>query len=264
VALFVGAFVIAAIYAILVSFTSSIYPMLDQPKSEIDIAVSGPGSGYIRTYVNPSSEIKKDHSIKQGYDFSCGSASLAIILNFYLGEKFTEKQVIQGLLHYGDVEKISKRQAFSLLDMKKFVTVLGYQGDGYEGELDDLKSLTTPCIVPIKIFEYNHFVVFRGIHNGHVFVADPWRGDSSYTINDFYDMWGTKDGKKVMFVVSKENGQVLSNLRLKEEDLNFINEDEARQIIFANKNNPETASSEREFKLLQDAASEKYYYKGRK
>ena len=126
-----GALVIAAIFAVLASFTSSVYPIMDQPKSEIDISVPGPGPGYIKTFVNPVSEINKDHLIKQGYDFSCGSAALAILLNYYLGEKFTEKQVIQGLLHYGDVEQIQKRQAFSLLDMKRFVKVLGYQAEGY-------------------------------------------------------------------------------------------------------------------------------------
>ena len=107
-----GALVIAAIFAVLVSFTSSIYPLQDQPKSEINITVPGPGSGNMRTYVNPASEIKKDHLIKQGYDFSCGSAALAIILNFYLGEKFTEKQVIQGFLHYGDTEQIRNARLF--------------------------------------------------------------------------------------------------------------------------------------------------------
>ena len=101
--------------------------------------------------------------------------------------------------------------------MKKFVKVLGYQGEGYKAELEDLKTLTTPCIIPIKIIEYRHFVVFRGIHNGHIFLTDPWRGDISYVLNDFYDIWY----EKVIFVVSKENGQVSSALKLKPEDLSI-------------------------------------------
>jgi len=239
-----GALVVAAIFALVIGFTSSVYPLLDQPKSEVSLAVPGPGPGYIRTYVNPLSEIKKNHLIKQGYDFSCGSAALAILLNFYLGENFTEKQVIQGLLHYGDIEQITKRQAFSLLDMKKFVKVLGYQGDGYKVDLEDLKTIDKPCIIPIKIFDYRHFVVFRGIYKGHIFLADPWRGDISFTLDEFSKKWY----EKVIFVVStEETGMVLTSLRLKENDLNFIDEDAAREIIFGP---PPSPTNEREHKLI--------------
>jgi len=94
------------------AFTSSIYPLQEQPKSEINLTIPGPGTGHLRTYVKPASELDKGHLIKQQYDFSCGSAALAILLNHYLGEKFTERQVIAGLMHYGDPAQIAKRQAF--------------------------------------------------------------------------------------------------------------------------------------------------------
>ncbi len=257
-----GELVIAAIFAVLASFTASIYPLQDQPQTEIHIPVSGPGPGDIRTNVKPVSEIKKDHLIKQGYDYSCGSAALAILLNFYLGEKFTEKQVIQGLLHYGDVAQIQKRQAFSLLDMKKFVKVLGYEAEGYKAELEDLKSLTTPCIIPIKVMEYRHFVVFKGIYNGHVFMTDPWRGDTSYVLSDFYNIWY----EKVMFVVSKKDGKVLSNLKLKPEDLSYIDEKTTREIIYGQGNNinTELAVSERETKLIINSIGLYQYYTAKK
>ncbi|MCX5848814.1 MAG: C39 family peptidase [Deltaproteobacteria bacterium] len=256
-----GALIIAGIFAVLVSFTSDFFPLLDQPKPEINLAVPGPGPGHIRVHVNPVSEINKDHLIKQNYDFSCGSAALAILLNFYLGEKFTEKQVIYGLLHYGDPAQIEKRQAFSLLDMKKFVTALGYKADGFKLDLNDLSELKAPCIIPIKIFEYRHFVVFRGIYKGHVVLTDPWRGDISFPLNDFGDIWY----EKVAFMVSREdNLPVLSKLRLKTEDLNFIDEDAAREIISPNWFNEMMAASDREFKQLVDIPGEFQYYKARK
>jgi len=255
------ALVIAAIFAIIVGFTGNVYTLRDQPKSEINLPTFGPGPGYIRAYVDPLTEIKKNHLIKQGYDYSCGSAALAILLNFYLGENFTEKQVIQGLVRYGDIEMITKRQAFSLLDMKKFVKVLGYQGDGYRVDLEDLKNLNTPCIVPIKIFDYRHFVVFRGVYKGHVFLADPWRGDISFTLDEFNDKWY----EKVIFIVSpKETGKTLTLLQLKENDLNFIDEDAQRQIIFDHNNMAATAAAEREFKRVVDNPGEIQYYRRKK
>jgi uncharacterized protein len=257
----VGALVIAAFFAVLVSFTGSIYPPLDQPRSEINIAVPGPGAGHIRTYVNPASEINKSHLIKQSYDFSCGSAALAIILNYYLGENFTERQVIQGLLHYGDESQIAKRQAFSLLDMKKFVKALGYHGEGYRGEIEDLETLTTPCIVPIKIMEYRHFVVFRGIYKGHIFLADPWRGDISFTYDQFLDAWYDK----VIFVVTPpEGGRSISALKLKPQDLVLIDEDAAREIIPFNRTLPDMAAAEKEYKLMMDIPGTFQYYRARK
>jgi predicted double-glycine peptidase len=257
----VGALVIAAFFAVLVSFTGSIYPPQDQPKSEINIAIPGPGPGHIRTYVNPSSEINKSHLVKQSYDFSCGSAALAIILNYYLGENFTERQVIQGLLHYGDESQIAKRQAFSLLDMKKFVKALGYQGDGYRGEIEDLETLTTPCIVPIKIMEYRHFVVFRGIYKGHIFLADPWRGDISFTYDQFLDAWYDK----VIFVVTPpEGGHAISALKLKPSDLVIIDEDAAKEIISFNRSIPERADAERNYKLMMDVPKQFQIYRAHK
>lgn len=259
-----GALVIAAFFAVIVAFTSSIYPLQEQPKSEINLTIPGPGPGHLRTYVKPASELDKGHLIKQQYDFSCGSAALAILLNHYLGEKFTERQVIAGLMHYGNASQIQERKAFSLLDMKKFVTELGYQGDGYRAELDDLKSLTTPCILPISILSYRHFVVFRGIHNGHVFLADPWRGDISFTLDDFYDHWYDK----VIFVVTPpDGGPTLSALKLRPEDLVYIDEDAARESIFGNQVNPAVAVAEKEYKFLVNPTRDPdglQYYRAKK
>jgi hypothetical protein len=256
-----GALVIAAVFAVLVAFTSDVVTLQDQPPPEVTINVPGPGPGHIRTYVNPASEINKEHLIKQGYDFSCGSAALAIVLNFYLGENFTERQVIQGLLHYGDVNQIQKRQAFSLLDMKRFVTALGYKGEGYKVDVEDLKELDTPCILPIKIFDYRHFVVLKGVYKGHIFLADPWRGDISFPLSDFNDIWY----EKVIFVVTREdNLPVLSKLKLKPEDLNYIDEDRAREAIFGNQTNPQIAALEREIKQLVEIPGEYYYFRTKK
>ena len=258
-----GVFVIAAFFAVLVSFTSSVYPLQYQPKSEINLTVPGPGIGNLRVNVKPLSEMNKGHLVKQGYDFSCGSAALAILLNYYMGEKLTERQVIQGMLHYGNAAQIEKRKAFSMLDMKKFVTELGYQAEGYKAELDDLKTLTSPCILPISIMSYRHFVVFRGIYKGHIFFADPWRGDISFTLDDFYDSWYDK----VLFVVTPpEGGHTLSALKLKLEDLAYIDEDAAREAIFGNQVNPAFAAAEKEYKFMVNPTSDPggIQYLGRK
>jgi len=254
----VGLLVIAAVFAVLVSFTSDVVTLKDQPPPEIQVSVPGPGPGFMRAHVQPLAELHKDHLIKQAYDYSCGSAALAILLNYYLGENFKEQQVIRGLLNYGDVAQIKKRQAFSLLDMKKFVTALGYRSEGYRVDIQDLLEMNSPGIVPIKIFNYRHFVVFRGVYNGHVFLADPWRGDISFTLADFEEAWY----EKVIFVISRPaNRRAFNRLALRDEDLVYIDEDRARAAIFGNLADMREAAVQREFWQIVDIPGEYERYK---
>jgi len=178
--------------------------------------------------LKPHTEILKERITKQEFDYSCGSAALATLLRFYLGESLTERQVIHGLLRYGDSEQIAERRAFSLLDMKKFVKVLGYKGVGYKAEIVDLEELEQPCVLPIKLFGYRHFTVFKGIYKGHVFLADPFKGHTSYTIDEFKSFWY----QNVIFVVYPEGARESTALSLKDDDLRFIDEDALYRMMF--------------------------------
>ncbi len=218
---------ILAAILIVIGLFASFHKEVPPPKGEINLATGSGAAVRVRSRVRPLSEIEKTRVVKQNYDYSCGSAALATLLNYDLGEDFTERQVIHGLLRYGDAKKIAERRAFSLLDMKKFVGVLGYKGVGYKATIDDLKTLGRPCIIPITVYQYRHFVVFKGIYDGHVFVADPWRGNMSYTISVFKHIWY----KNVIFVVYPNGAREIHALRLTEQDLRYIDEDTAKDIM---------------------------------
>ena len=203
-------------------------PIQEIPKDEVVLPASLGSKVKIRKTIKPFTEFQDERMIKQSYDYSCGSSALATILNYHLGEKFNEKQVIQGLLRYGDAQKISQRRAFSLLDMKKFVNKLGYKGVGYKAKIDDLKTLDKPGIIPIVLFGYRHFTVLKGIYKGHIFLIDPWRGHTSYSLNEFKKMWFNN---VVFMIYSNNEKNVLSCLKLREDDLRFIDEDAAKDII---------------------------------
>lgn len=203
-------------------------PMLQKPKGELELEADPKTGLVIRPVVTPLSEFTKKHILQQQFDYSCGSAALGTLLNYYLGEDFTEDQVIQGLMQYGNIEKIKQRRAFSLLDMKKFVNVLGYKGAGYKANMEDLKGLKVPSIVPIKLFNYRHFAVLRGFYGGHVFLADPWRGNTSYPESTFAKMWY----QNVVFLVESNGRPTLNLLQLSNEDLRYIDEDTARRAMF--------------------------------
>lgn len=215
-------------FAIAAIFINSFYDVAPPPKNKINIAVGASLETLsIRHNVRPFSEFKNDNVVKQAYDYSCGSAALATILKFYLGEDFSETQVINGLLRYGNTKLIIKRRGFSLLDIKKFVNILGYKGIGYIAEIDDLKTLDKPCLIPVNLYGFRHFVVFRGIYKDHIFLADPSKGNISFTLNKFKDIWY----KNVAFVIYPKWGEGMDALKLKEKDLQIIETDMQRGFI---------------------------------
>ncbi len=222
---------------------SNIIPIKDIPDYEFRF-IAAPDDGIItntdyllphvlqpvemRLAMRSAIDIEKSRIVKQKYDYSCGSAALATLLKYHVAEDIEETQIIHGLLKYGDKEKIVERRAFSLLDMKKFVSALGYQGVGYKAEIEDLDTLDMPCIIPIELYGYRHFTVFKDIYRNHVFLADPFQGNSSYTISEFKKLWHGN----VIFVVYPSGEEQLTLLQLKNEDLNFMDEDRTLDIMF--------------------------------
>lgn len=221
---------VLAAFLIIASLFAGFYPAKQIPEDEIYIVTDKDAHIRIWQEVKSQEALSKKHLVSQMYDYSCGSAALATLLTYYLGENFTERQVIQGLLEYGDSELISQRRAFSLLDMKKFVTVLGYKAAGYKATMEDLMTLDKPCIIPLEIFEYNHFTVFKGIYNNHIFISDPWRGNTSYTLEEFQQIW--YDNILFLITTRDERTPVLNLLSLSESDLRYIDEDLKMDFMF--------------------------------
>jgi len=219
---------IIASILIIVAMITSFHPLAERPNDEIIIQAGAPGIEQAVHYqrVKPFIDLKNANVVRQQYDYSCGSASLATILNYYLGEELTEEEVVNGLFAYGNRDEIERRRAFSLLDMKRFVSALGYNVAGYTADIDDLKSLGMPCIIPIDVFQYKHFVVFRGIYKDHIFFADPFIGNTSYTLTKFKDIWY----RNIVFLVSN-GGNELDTLMLTDEDLRIVSFDMERDFF---------------------------------
>lgn len=183
--------------------------------------------------VEPLVEQKFRNIVRQAYDYSCGSAALTTVLNFYLGRSLGERQVMEGLLHYGESERIVERRAFSMLDMKRLVTALGYPAGGFRATIDDLMDLDHPAIVPINHAGFKHFVVLRTIREGRVFIADPAVGNISFTLAQFEEKWDDN----VLFIVFPGGDKPLDYLELKEEDLRYV--DDQTMTLLARQQIPE-------------------------
>jgi hypothetical protein len=111
-------------------------------------------------------------TIRQQYDFSCGSAAVATLLTFQYGFPVNEETVFANMYVNGDQAKI-RSEGFSLLDMKRFLESRGFLADGYELPLSKLEEAQIPAIVLIVENGYHHFVVIKGIKGDRVLIGDP-------------------------------------------------------------------------------------------
>lgn len=171
-------------------------------------------------------EIKNRNLVRQRYDYSCGSAALTTLLNFYLGLEVDEQRVMNGLLTYGQKEKIIARRGFSLADMKRFVSAIGYKSGGFRGEFSDLEELTQPAVLRIVYGDFQHFVVLRDVIDDRVFIADPAFGNLSLTKDEFLKIWDN-----ILFLVYADEDQRKLGLEVSEEDLKFIGEDQINALL---------------------------------
>lgn len=178
--------------------------------------------------VRPLAEQQFKNIVHQAFDYSCGSAALTTVLNGYLGRQFQERQIMDGLLKYGETDKIVQRRGFSLLDMKRLVTALGHPSGGYKGTFDDLKKLDHPAIVPIHYGGFKHFVVVKKYKDGRVFVADPALGNISFPEERFKDIWENN----VMFIVFPNGFKPHSQLELTESDMRFVDDQTVNEVAF--------------------------------
>jgi len=187
---------------------------------------TGFGAVMIRPKVKSLETIKSKNIVKQHYDFSCGSATVATLFNYYLDHPLTEREAIEGLFKYGNQQSIIRNKGFSLLDIKKFATAKGYKVYGYKTDVKGLVELGKPAIVAITIGKYRHFVIFRGVYKGRVFLADPALGNTIVPVSKFESMW-----VRHIALVIEPRGKADNALKVSKKDLILIDEKEMRNFL---------------------------------
>jgi predicted double-glycine peptidase len=75
------------------------------------------------------------------------------------------------------------------LDLKNLVKELGYSISIVKINSSTIFDLKGPVLVPIKIDDWEHFVVLKGVKNGYVFLADPFRGNVRTSVYTFFSQW---------------------------------------------------------------------------
>lgn len=171
-----------------------------------EVMIPGMGGGLLNVKVTSLKERRFTTTIRQQHDYSCGSAALATLLTYQYNHPVDEETVFKAMWGNGDQAKIG-REGFSLLDIKHYLSGIGYSADGYMAPLEKLASVGVPAIVLIRDNGYNHFVVVRGIQNGKVAVADPSVGARVIPLAQFDKM----RLNRILFVINGRKEQAAFN-----------------------------------------------------
>jgi len=146
--------------------------------------------------VKSMKDLRFQATMRQQYDFSCGSAALATLLTHHYQTPVTEQIAFQEMFATGDQQKI-RREGFSLLDMQRFLKNRGFTANGFQLPLDKLIEAKLPAIVLISDGGYRHFVVVKGADDGRILLGDPSRGTRLMPRERFESLWANR----ILFVI---------------------------------------------------------------
>ncbi|WP_345970656.1 C39 family peptidase [Sulfurimonas sp. HSL1-6] len=172
----------------------------------------------VRVPMKSWSELKEKGVVRQRYDFSCGAASMATIMNFFYDQNVTENGIVRSVLNMkgvgSDAHKLEKSDfALSFADLADYGQTIGFRGVGVAMDIDALRKLRIPVIVYVKIRRFEHFTVFKGIQGDFVYLADPSFGNMKVKMAKFLEMFYQREdlkhpGRVLAFIpVDKEKVQ---------------------------------------------------------
>lgn len=188
--------------------------VLGAPNAGAEVRLNGEVGASFRVGVKSWAEIPFRTTIRQQFDYSCGSAAVATLMRYHYGMMINEADAFRAMFDAGDQERI-RQVGFSMLDMRSYLQSLGFQAEGFRISLDRLTQMRVPGIALIVRDGYRHFVVVKGVRGDEVLLGDPTAGLRVMKRADFEAMWNG-----VILAIRSEAG--------KDNSFGFNREDEWR------------------------------------
>ena len=159
-----------------------------------------------RSRITSWKELQQRNVVMQNREYSCGAAAVATVLRFYWGDAVKEENVLSALMQMLTPEEIKDRvkNGLAISDLRRAAVKMGYQASIGTMTFEKLAASRVPLVVPLRLKQYDHFVVFRGVVDGRVYRADPIRGNVRPTISEFRSQWQ----KQAVLVVAKPNAEL--------------------------------------------------------
>lgn len=155
------------------------------------VCVANPTEGLAARNPATMRSLRWQGVVRQSYDYSCGTGSIANLLLLVGQMAPDERSLIERYAALRSREEIeaAMRTGFSLQDLKLMLGLLGYSSAGVRFEPGTLPEDSHPMIVYLVVKGYQHFAVFAGIEQGLVVLHDPARGRIRLTIPRFLAEW---------------------------------------------------------------------------
>lgn len=187
-----------------------------------------PNNFFLQIPLKSYSELKSKNLIKQQYDFSCGAASLATLLTYYLDEKTSEKEILDFL--FPDIKDFTQKQEISFLDLANFSKSKGFKALGLSIDFSTLLEVKVPVIVYLLTRKNQHFSVFIGADKNFIYLADPSFGNIKIKYKKFKEMFTPKEKQgKVLAIFPKTK---IKEIMLDSKKSNHINENIKNKMIY--------------------------------
>lgn len=155
------------------------------------VCVANPTEGLAARNPATMRSLRWQGVVRQSYDYSCGTGSIANLLLLVGQTAPDERNLIEryaALRSRAEIEA-AMRTGFSLQDLKLMLGLLGIPSVGVRFEAGTLPDDPHPMIVYLVVKGYQHFAVFAGIEQGLVVLHDPARGRIRLTIPRFLAEW---------------------------------------------------------------------------
>jgi predicted double-glycine peptidase len=187
------------------SFIIALSPLLANAQASAPFTA---GTARVEMRVQSMKAMRDAGVVRQGHDYSCGSAALATIFTYGLNDRIGEEEILRAILTPLSPQELGELQkrGLSLFDLQKFSNSRGYKAQGFRVAAEQIAKLSRPVIVFVKPAGYNHFAVLKGVRGGRAFLADPSLGNVRMPLYRFLDMWADQTGRGVVFAVERAEG----------------------------------------------------------
>lgn len=179
-------------------------------------------------------EFRNADLVRQQYDYSCGSASLATILKYYYDDSdITERGIIDEILKskgYALNENEVLKEGDNIIsfsDLSSYAQKKGFKAVGLAVDFESLSKVKIPVIIFVSVRGIDHFSVYKGMNKEYIYLADPSFGNIKIKIHRFKEMFFQRQdpkypGKILAILPQKQDTSINKNFMNTENHSTFI------------------------------------------
>jgi ABC-type bacteriocin/lantibiotic exporter with double-glycine peptidase domain len=125
---------------------------------------------------------------RQRFFNDCGPAVIQTLLSRQSKYVFQEE-----IATYISDEAIKNNKGITLADFDKLATQYGLPGSWvHVNDLSRLNEVPTPFVAHLTKWDIGHFVIVDSVGYGYVLVADPSKGNTIYSTEEFFKLWSDR------------------------------------------------------------------------